>query len=262
MRLDTTKLLNGLHWTLLVALGSVATVEILAPNFSIKVDAALILLATASSITALVRQLPAQNVLLAAAITALIGGAAHGVSARMGIPFGPMVFSHASGWELFNTVPWPVPLLWIVAIFNSRGVVRLILRPWRKIHHYGYWLIGLTALLTVAFDMALEPFAQPVKHLWRGLPTKIDANWHGASPLNFLGWAFISLFILAFITPSLIRKKPGNPSAPDLAPLGVWLGAFALFAISSAAAGLWSAVIADVMLASIATVFAMRGAKW
>jgi uncharacterized membrane protein len=262
MRLDTVKILNALHWTLLTLLGVAAAVVIIRPDASVTLDAALILLATAASITALVRQLPVQNVLLAAAITALIGGAAHGLSARMSIPFGPMIFDHTSGWEIFGAVPWTLPLLWIVAIFNSRGMVRLILRPWRKTKNYGWWLIGLTALLAVAFDVALEPYAQPVKHLWRGLPTKLAANWHGASPLNFLGWAFISLFILAFITPSLIRKQPNNPSAPDFAPLALWVGGIAFFAVSSAAAGLWSAVIVDAVFIGIATVFAVRGARW
>src|SRR5580692_8197880 len=51
-------------------------------------EAAFILLATFSTLTALTRQLPSQNVLLAASIIALIGGAAHALGAISGIPFG------------------------------------------------------------------------------------------------------------------------------------------------------------------------------
>ena len=40
---------------------------------------------------------------------ALIGGAAHGLSARTGLPFGPLSFGEQSGPQLFNTVPWTVP---------------------------------------------------------------------------------------------------------------------------------------------------------
>jgi uncharacterized membrane protein len=224
-------------------------------------DAGLLLLATASSIAMLARNLPLQSVLFAAFITALIGGAAHGLSARTGLPFGPLSFGATSGPQLFNTVPWTVPLLWVVAIFNSRGVARLMLRPWRRVKNYGFLLMGLTTTLAMAFDVALEPFAR-VKHLWLWQPTKIPVTWHGASPLSFVGWAFVSLLILAIIMPYLIRKQPGNPSAPDFAPLTLWLGAIFLFTFNSAEAALWSAVIVNAVLATVATVFSWRGAKW
>ena len=181
---------------------------------------------------------------------------------RSTLPFGPFIFNETAGAKLFDCIPWTVPLLWIVAIFNSRGVARLGLRPWRKTKNYGWWLIGLTAVLTVVFDLALEPVAARVKHFWLWQPTKLHITWHGASPLNFLGWAFVSLLILAFITPSLIKKQPGSSGAPDFMPFGLWLGAMTLFAASSAMAGLWPAVIVDAVLAGAATVFAIRGAKW
>ena len=224
-------------------------------------DALLLLLATAGSISALARQLPLQSVLFAAFITALIGGAAHGLSARTGLPFGPISFGATSGPQLFNTVPPTVLLLWIVALFNSRGVARLMLRPWRRVKTYGFLLMGLTTLLALAFDVALEPFAR-VKHLWLWQPTKIPVTWHGASPLSFLGWTFVALLILVIIMPYLIRKQPGNPSAPDFSPLALWLGAIILFTINAAQAGLWAAVSVNVTLAVIATTFSWRGAKW
>ena len=224
-------------------------------------DALLLLLATAGSISALARQLPLQSVLFAAFITVLIGGAAHGLSARTGLPFGPLSFGTTAGPQLFNTVPWTVGLLWIIAILNSRGVARLMLRPWRRVKNYGFLLMGLTAALALAFDFALEPFAR-VKHLWLWQPTKISMTWHGASPLSFLGWVFVSLLILAIIMPYLIRKQPGNPSAPDFAPLALWVGAIILFSINAAQAGLWLAVIVNIVIAGIVAVFSWRGARW
>ena len=224
-------------------------------------DALLLLLATAGSISTLARQLPLQSVLFAAFIIALIGGAAHGLSARTGLPFGPLSFGETSGPQLFNTVPLTVPLLWIVAIFNSRGVARLMLRPWRRVKTYGFLLMGLATALALAFDLALEPFAR-VKHLWLWQPTKIPVTWHGASPLSFLGWAFVSVLILAIIMPYLIRKQPGNPSAPDFAPLTLWLGAIVLFAVNSAQAGQWAVVILDTVTAGVVLLFSWRGARW
>jgi hypothetical protein len=52
-----------------------------------------------------------------------------------------------------------MPFIWAVAVLNSRGVARLILRPWRKTTKYGLWVIGLACVLTVIFDFNLEPFA-------------------------------------------------------------------------------------------------------
>lgn len=247
-----------------LALAVVFVVAVAAPDFSPQLLPILIALAAAASIAALHRQLPLQNVLLAAAITALIGGAAHGLSANpnLSIPFGPLVFNPDLGAKIFNSVPWMVPLLWIVALFSARGVARLILRPWRKIKNYGWWLIGVTAVLAVAFDLALEPFATQVQHLWRWQPTKIAATWSGASPLNFLGWIFIALLILAFATPSLIKKQPGSPGAPDFHPLLVWLGALLLFALGAAGAGLWWPVAVDAAIAAVTVVLAVRGARW
>ena len=231
------------------------------PGTTSNLDALLLLLATAASISALARQLPLQSVLFAAFSTALIGGAAHGLSARTGLPFGPLSFGATSGPQLFNTVPLTVPMLWVVAIFNSRGVARLMLRPWRRVKNYGFLLIALTAVLALVFDLALEPFAR-LKHLWLWQPTKISVTWFGASPLSFLGWGFVSLLSLAIIMPYLIRKQPGNPSAPDYAPLALWLGAMVVFAINPAQAGQWAAVILDAVAAVTVLGFSWRGAKW
>jgi uncharacterized membrane protein len=215
-------------------------------------------------VAALHRQLPWQNVLPAALIAAAIGGIAHALSANpsLALPFGPLVFCPPAGGKIFDAVPWTVPLLWVIAIFNARGVARLILRPWRKVKNYGYWLIGLTAALAVAFDFALEPFGCGTKRFWLWQPTKISLTWQGATPLNFLGWAFVALLIMAFATPSLIRKQPGNPSAPDLHPLLLWLGALLLFATAAVRAGLWWPAGADAILAVVTAAFALRGAKW
>ncbi len=112
-------------------------------------EALLLLSATISTLLSLARQLPSQNVLLAAFIIAFIGGVAHTAGVKSGIPFGPFMFGPQIGWKFFNTLPWTMPLLWVVVVLNSRGVRALVLRPWRKIRTYGFWLIGLTALFTM-----------------------------------------------------------------------------------------------------------------
>ena len=248
--------------TLNAFLGVAAIVELLVPRWQSWLDVAVIMVAAVAALAALSRQLPLQNIFPAALITAALGGAVHGFSARTAIPLGPVVFNSPAGAQIFNAVPWTVPLLWIAVLFNARGVGRLILRPWRKTKRYGYWLIGLTSLLVVAFDFALEPWAWHVKHLWLWEPTKLALNWHGASVLNFLGWGLTTLLILLLITPSLIKKQPGRSSAPDFHPLFVWLGALLIFAAGSVSAGLWWSVAADAMIAGVTGFFAVRGAKW
>jgi uncharacterized membrane protein len=247
-----------------VLLGVAFFFELLRPEPSPALDATLIVLAAFASILALNSQLPLQNVLPAALIAAVFGGVAHALSGQphLSMPFGPVVFSPNVGDKIFGTVPWTIPLLWVVAIFTARGVARLILRPWRKVKNYGYWLIGLTSALAVAYDFALEPFAWHVKQWWLWQHTKIPVTWQGAALMNFLGWAFVSLLIMMFATPSLIRKQPGNQPGPDFHPLILWLGALLLFAVGLGEVHRWGPVAVDVAIAGVTAVFAFRGAKW
>lgn len=255
---------KNVFWGLNALLGVTFILEICAPKSSSVLDAILIVLAAAASFAALARQLPMQNVLSVAIISALIGGVAHGLSAcpNFSLPFGPIFFYPAAGGKISNFVPWTVPLVWVFAIFNARGVARLILLPWRKVKNYGVWLMGLTAVLAVAFDLALESFAGHVKHFWLWQPTKIPFTWQGATPLNFAGWACVSLLIMLIITPLLIRKQPGGPNAPEFHPLVLWLGALLLFAIGPAEARLWWPVGVDVIIAGVTAFFAVRGGRW
>jgi uncharacterized membrane protein len=224
-------------------------------------EALLMVLATAATITALARQLPLQNVLLAAFFIALIGGAVHALGVTMGIPFGPFLFGAEAGPQLFKTLPWAMPLIWAVVILNSRGVARLILRPWRKIRNYGLWLMGLTAALAMLFDLAFDPFAARMKHYWLWLPTRFPVTWQGAPLMNFLSWAAVSLLMLALVTPALINKKPARRT-PDFHPLAVWLGAILLFGITSAAHEMWPPAVLDGTIAILAATFAIRGGRW
>lgn len=225
-------------------------------------EALLLASGVACTITALARRLPLQNVLLAVFVIFLIGGAVHTLGAMTGIPFGPFEFGESIGPQVFNTLPWAVPLIWVLAVLNSRGVARLILRPWRKIDAYGYWLTGLTAGLTLLFDFALEPFASRVKHYWLWTPTKFPVTWQGVPVSNFLGWAAVSLLIAVVLAPALINKQPGKRNTPDFHPFAVWLGAILLFGTGCAQHGLLSAAVADGILAAIVTVLAVRGGTW
>ena len=95
-------------------------------------DGLLVVLTTATVLASLTRQLPGQNVMLASIIIAFIGGAVQTLGALTAIPFGPYVYTDHIGQQLFYPLPWAMPLMWITVILASRGVARLMLRPWRK----------------------------------------------------------------------------------------------------------------------------------
>jgi uncharacterized membrane protein len=226
-------------------------------------EALLIVTLTLATLTNLMRQLPGQNVLLAATIIGVVGGIAHGVGAITAIPFGPFAYVDGSGPKLFNTLAWPIPALWIILVLNSRGVARLVLRPWRKLRNYGFWLIGITTALVVLLDLALEPFAAQANRYWLWLPTTFPLTWYGAPLTNSLGWLVATLLILAFATPPLINKQSKSRKAPpDFHPLIVWLLALVLFTTGSITHQLWLAVGFCVITGILATVFAFRGARW
>jgi len=197
-------------------------------------DGVALFLAVASTLVSLGGQLPAQNVALATAVVAAMGAAAHSIGALTGIPFGPVTYTGATGLKLFGVLPWFMPLVWVVVILNARGVSRLILRPWRKLRVYGYWLIGLTAVLTLIFVLGFEPFATRARDYWIWHPTKLTVDWYGTPLSDFLGWVVSALLILGFSTPALMKKRPSK-SYPEYHPLIIWISMEILFI-----AGAWS----------------------
>jgi uncharacterized membrane protein len=217
--------------------------------------------ATATTLTALSRGLPAQNVMLAAVLIALVGGSVQTLSALTGIPFGACIYTDNAGPRVFDILPWPMPLVWVVVVLNARGVARLILRPWRKTSTYGFRLIGLTCLLAALFDFALEPFASKVSRYWIWQTPETVLAWHTAPWVDFFGWFITTLLILVLVTPCLINKKPVR-HPPDYHPLAVWLVLNLIIAAGAAMHDLrWAAGI-TVFASALITLFAVRGARW
>jgi Carotenoid biosynthesis protein len=222
--------------------------------------AVLLVSALACTIAALARHLPLQNVFGAAAVIIFGSGAAEWLNVKIGIPFGPVEFGAVG--PKFHSLPWALPIFWTVAILNSRGVARLILRPWRKTKNYGFRLIGLTVALTVFFDFSFEPYATRVKQYWFWAPTKFPVSWQGAPLVNFLSWAVVTGLILAFITPILINKHHTHRRPPDFHPLTIWLAAILLFAVGAVVREMWIVAAVDAVIGIAAAIFAVRGAKW
>ena len=263
---STKKVATFVHWFIAIPFTAVLGLEICFYYYHISFlgffDSILILLAAASTLAGLWRRLPLQNVLGAAFITAIIGGGFSALGAQTGLPFGPFFYGSRIGPLVFNTLPWAMPLIWVVAVLTSRGVARLILRPWRKTRNYGFRVIGLTAFLVLLFDLAFDPYAVHIKQFWFWSPTKLPMTWEGAPLINFLAWALVTVLILFFTAPVLIVKKPRSKMGPDFHPLGLWVGSIILFGAGCAAEGIWLPVFVDVPVVIGTMIFAIRGALW
>lgn len=247
---------------LVYALAVVQLVLKLEPNgFWGWVDGLLLMTAAATTLVGLGRRLPTQNVFMVAVMVCGVGGLIQLISAYTHVPFGPLIYTDALGAKAFNLLPFTLPLLWVVVIVNSRGVARLIMRPWRKTTYYGFWVIGLTVVLALVFDLGLEPFATRVKRYWAWDVVPGPLTWHGAPWVNFLGWAVSVLGIMGFSTPWLINKQPVKQPT-DYHPMIVWLLWLGLFALGCALDGRWSAVGVIVVCATVAISYAIRGARW
>jgi len=217
--------------------------------------------ATSSTLLALGRRLPLQNVLATALLIVMLSAAVISLASVSGIPFGPVHYSVFLGEKIFGVLPWPIPLGWIFLIVNGRGIARLIMRPWRKTNYYGFWVMGLTCLLAVILDLALEPFAVFVKDYWLWQTPHWVPAWYTAPWVNFLGWFVTALAVLTFAMPWLINKQPVKHPV-DYQPLILWLMLNVWITVGNAMHHLWPAVAASVIGNSLIAFYAVRGARW
>jgi uncharacterized membrane protein len=111
-------------------------------------------------------------------------------------------------------------------------------------------------------DLGLDPFLARLGHYWLWSPTKLRVTWAGAPLINFPGWGVVTLLILAFSTPLLIKKQPGQNRSPDYHPLGLWVGAMVLFAVAAAKHELWGPAGLDALAVVAVTLPAIRGGRW
>jgi uncharacterized membrane protein len=220
----------------------------------------LLMLATATTLAALTLRLPGQNVILASAIISAIASAAYTLNGLTSIPFGPCIYTPTIDFEMFHRLPWMIPFVWVVVLLNARGVGKLMLRPWRKVRTYGFWLMGVTVALAVLFDLGMEPFAS-AKQLWLWEPTRAGLFWYGAPWINFVAWAMVAGITMAFVTPTLINKKP-EKRGRDYHPLYIWFGLNLLLLVTAAMNHQWPAAAVIGIGNGIALGFALRGAFW
>lgn len=206
----------------------------------------LLVLASASLLAALARDLPGQNLMAIGLIAGVIGGTAHALNASLSIPFGPCVYLHNAGQLLFPPLPWSLPVLWLAVFLAARGSAQAMLSHRRRTSNYGLALSALSIALIVGFSLALEPFAQQ-NDLWRWGVTKLPLTWYSAPVTNFLGWGLTGMLILLFCMPFFLVKKPVPPRT-DYLPLGVWCALQLCLLIAAVTAHQWRAVAVSMLL--------------
>lgn len=217
--------------------------------------------AATTTLLGLARRLPTQNVAAAASLLFVAGTILLWIAASTAFPFGPIVFTEVLGPRLGDTLPPTAPLVWIPILINARGIARLILKPWRKTTYYGFWVLGLAAILCGAFDIAFEPFATQTSHYWFWHPTRLPITWYSTPLVHFPGRIAAAAGLLACALPWLINKHPVK-QAPDLHPLAVWTTLHALFLSSHVVGGRWLAAATTATLTLVTAISAVRGARW
>jgi hypothetical protein len=220
----------------------------------------LLALATATTLAALARHLPFQNVLLAASIIAALGTAVHLLGPLAALPISPPPQTDGLTHLRLPRLSCAVPAWWLVAILSSRGVAGLILERWRHRPNYGLCRIALTALLVALLNFALVPFAAVVKGYWAWPPPRLSLDWYGMPWIAPVGWVLTALLILTLATPALLNKLP-IATPPDYHSLAVWLLLNLLFLTAGIAHRLWPATLAVLLQTSLVACLALPGSR-
>ena len=207
-------------------------------------QSAFIIIATLAALVAQTRQLPAQNVLVAAGLIA--AGAVASEAIAFALSPNPAIPLHAR---------WFVPLVWVNAMLNSRGAAKLILHRRQHSRNYGFQMIGLTVVLNVAvlvaiWSVTMNPFHADVKLSVGSI----------VSLARIMGWTFTTFLMLLFVTPVLMNKKPVRYPA-NYQPMILWnvLILFAALAAGIRGFPLFAAI--ELVLAVVITLVALRGAN-
>ena len=202
------RVLKVVSWIFLCMLAGqciLTAISLCSARSASRADFILLTLGITTTLVTLSRDLPWQNVVAASVI---VGAVATVIEVFI------FYFQRGSrpAFELF----WPVPLVWIIAILNARGLSRLVLLRWRSIPTYGFWLFGLTAFLATVFAFVWHFFE------------KAD----GYRTFHIQGMGLVQAFgaagALLLALPWLINKRPGE-RAPAWEPLMTWLSINLLF---------------------------------
>jgi putative membrane protein len=154
------------------------------------------------------------------------------VGVHHGVPFGPYHYTDVFGTRI-SGVPLVVPFAWFVVLWLTYVVTNLMLfsrpvaggRPSRVV-----WLCAVGALVTIAYDLAADPFFTQRVGAWK---MERQGSYFGEEHQAFWAWGLVSFSAILVIrlTMRLVRDDHAAPGTGRLAaalPVAAYAG-WALF---------------------------------
>lgn len=226
-------------------------------------DAILWCSAAATCVAGLARWMPAQNAIGAGLILAALAALVELVGQETGFPFGAYNYLGAMGEKaelgklgLLRNLPWPILLYWVAILLSSRGVARVLLRPWRRYGQYGLWVIVVAGLLSLWLVWGTETFLVKVAASKEWIRSNNMAR--DVTPWTFyVAWPVASLLALVFVAPWLILKPPVK-APTDLHPVLVWVLLAALVMVGCVKKACWPAAVGMGVAIPVVGLLALR----
>lgn len=155
----------------------------------------------------------------------------------VGLPFGEYHYTGALGVRWFGHVPIVIPLSWFFMALPSYALARVALPE----HAAGR--VFLASLVLLGWDLALDPAMSHATAYWVWAE---PGTYYGMPWLNLFGWYVTGLALMAAL--AWLRADRWIEGLP-LGWLAGFYGANLLLPVGmSAAAGLWGAVAATVVV--------------
>ena len=114
-----------------------------------------LVVALLTTLAALARRLPLQNVVACGLALVLTMGmalvvAGSGLQGQPGLASGGAEGRNGFAVHDLHWLAWPAPLLWTAVLLASRQTAKVLLQPWRRQKVYGWWLLGTAKWLSPA----------------------------------------------------------------------------------------------------------------
>lgn len=155
---------------------------------------------------------------------------------------------------------WLVPLLWMVALINARGVARLILRPAKHWNGYGFWAIGVASILGALWMCLVDAAVTSAAPLWSWQTTLSIPGFHGLPALLPIRNFAVGLIALILGMPWLLNKKP-VPEPINWHPLGMWLISLSGLTAVAGVRESGPQAVAGLVLLAVPAFFAISGGR-
>ena len=192
------------------------------------------------------RWLAAFGVLYAISLASELAGT------TVGLPFGEYRYTEALGAKWFGHVPLVIPLSWFFMALPSYALARAALpAPGRVLER-----VLLGSLVLLSWDLCLDPAMSRATAYW---VWGESGRYYGMPWLNLFGWYVTGLALMGAL---LVTGVDGWLRELPVRWLGAYYGANLLLPLGmAAAAGLWGAVAATLVVVGATALGGLRLAR-